>query len=51
MAHRPALALVDEDLAARLKAFAKRGGHIVLTIRTGVKDSENASLPAVRRGR
>jgi beta-galactosidase len=42
----PALALVDEDLAARLKAFAKRGGHIVLTIRTGVKDSENALLPA-----
>jgi beta-galactosidase len=41
----PALQMADAGLAERLKQFAKRGGHIILTLRTGVKDDDNALMP------
>jgi beta-galactosidase len=42
----PALAVVDDGLAERLHAFVDGGGHLVLTIRTAVKDGDNALLPS-----
>jgi beta-galactosidase len=41
----PALLMAGADFAEKLKRFAKRSGHIILTLRTGVKDDENALLP------
>lgn len=41
----PALHLLSEARAARLRAFAERGGHLVLGVRSGVKDDRNAFLP------
>ncbi|HEV2126465.1 MAG TPA: beta-galactosidase, partial [Chloroflexota bacterium] len=42
----PTLHLLDEARAARLQAFVERGGHLVLTVRSGVKDDRNALLPS-----
>jgi beta-galactosidase len=38
----PALHVVDEKLAKVLKDFVQRGGNLVLTVRSGVKDEFNA---------
>jgi beta-galactosidase len=46
----PALLIVTEKLAEALKAFVSRGGNLVLTIRTGMKDPYNALLPMRQPG-
>jgi len=46
----PALIIVDEHVAAALRNFVVRGGHLVLTLRTGMKDGDNALLPARQPG-
>lgn len=38
----PALYVLDETLAERLKAFTETGGTLVVTLRSGVKDEANA---------
>ena len=47
----PALYIVDEGTVQRLYEFAKSGGTVVLTVRSGVKDARNncimAQLPTV----
>jgi beta-galactosidase len=40
----PALIIVDDCRAQRLTEFVERGGHLVLTIRTGMKDDRAALL-------
>ncbi|MEZ0395171.1 MAG: beta-galactosidase [Anaerolineales bacterium] len=42
----PALTVLNEKRVRQLKAFVESGGHLVLTIRTGVKDEYNALLPS-----
>jgi beta-galactosidase len=42
----PALTVLDRETAGRLHAFVEAGGHLVLTIRTGVKDEDDAFLPS-----
>ena len=42
----PALLILDEQRIEHLKAFVQRGGHLVLTARSGMKDRHNALLPA-----
>ena len=46
----PALLIVDEGRATRLKEFVRLGGCLVLTIRCGMKDNANALLPARQPG-
>jgi len=46
----PALLILDESRAEHLKAFVQRGGHLVLTARSGMKDRHNALLPARQPG-
>jgi beta-galactosidase len=46
----PALIIVSEEVAAALRDFVNRGGHLALTIRTGMKDRDNALLPARQPG-
>jgi beta-galactosidase len=41
----PALLILNEQRVAHLKAFVKNGGHLVLTLRSGMKDEYNALLP------
>jgi beta-galactosidase len=46
----PALLIVREKLAEALKAFVSRGGILVLTLRSGMKDPYNALLPMRQPG-
>ncbi len=46
----PAIWLLKEQEAKRLDAFAKSGGHLILTSRTGAKDGENALYPMLPPG-
>jgi beta-galactosidase len=46
----PALLIINEKLAEALKTFVSRGGLLVLTIRSGMKDSHNALLPLRQPG-
>ena len=46
----PALLMLSETRAAQLKAFVENGGHLVLTIRSGMKDDYNALLPLRQPG-
>jgi beta-galactosidase len=46
----PALLIVGDDCAARLKEFVRGGGFLVLTIRCGMKDDANALLPMRQPG-
>jgi beta-galactosidase len=41
----PALTITDSEYARQLSEFAGRGGGLILTLRTGVKDRFNALLP------
>jgi len=41
----PALAIMDPVYVQQLSEFAGRGGGLILTLRTGVKDPYNALLP------
>ncbi len=46
----PALNIITEPQAKVLEAFLKRGGHLVLTLRSGMKDEYNALLPMRQPG-
>jgi beta-galactosidase len=46
----PALVIVTERQAARLSDFVKEGGHLVLTVRCGMKNGYNALLPLRQPG-
>jgi beta-galactosidase len=46
----PALHLLNETRAARLRSFVEKGGHLVLTLRSGMKDDFNALLPMRQPG-
>jgi beta-galactosidase len=46
----PALLMLNETRAAALTAFVENGGHLVLTIRSGLKDDTNALLPLRQPG-
>jgi beta-galactosidase len=46
----PALLILNDLRTARLKAFVEKGGHLVLTIRSGMKDEHNALLQARQPG-
>jgi len=46
----PALLILNEKRVRHLKAFVERGGHLVLTLRTGMKDETNAMLPVRQPG-
>jgi beta-galactosidase len=46
----PALLILTNQRVANLKAFVEAGGHLVLTLRTGMKDEYNALLPSRQPG-
>jgi len=46
----PALLILNESRVARLRDFVEQGGHLVLTIRCGMKDDYNALLPSRQPG-
>ncbi len=46
----PALLMLNKTRASRLKSFVENGGHLVLTIRSGMKDDTNALLPLRQPG-
>ncbi|TEU21754.1 MAG: beta-galactosidase [Anaerolineales bacterium] len=46
----PALLVLNGSRATRLRDFVERGGHLVLTIRCGMKDEYNALLPSRQPG-
>lgn len=46
----PALIIMTERRATALQQFVESGGHLVLTVRTAMKDAHNALLPARQPG-
>lgn len=42
----PAMVQITEELAATMKEFVRRGGYLVLTARSAMKDEYNALLPS-----
>lgn len=46
----PALVILNKNRVAILRSFVEGGGHLVLTIRTGMKDDNNALLPIRQPG-
>lgn len=46
----PTLLMLNEKRAAQLKTFVENGGHLVLTIRSGMKDDYSALLPLRQPG-
>jgi len=46
----PALNVLTEPQAHALSEFARAGGHLVLTVRTGMKDDTNALVPRRQPG-
>lgn len=46
----PALVMLTGHRAANLTEYARGGGHLVLTVRTGMKDAHNALLPSRQPG-
>jgi len=46
----PALNVLDEARVEKLKAFVRDGGHLVLTLRSGMKDRHNSLLPLRQPG-
>jgi beta-galactosidase len=46
----PALNILTEKRVTSLTNFVKKGGHLILTIRTGMKDEFNALLPSRQPG-
>ena len=46
----PALLIMTGERAGRLKEFVASGGRLVLTLRTGMKDRQNALLPVRQPG-
>jgi beta-galactosidase len=46
----PALLILNTKRVEHLRSFVERGGHLVLTLRTGMKDETNALLPLRQPG-
>lgn len=46
----PSLIILDEAIAKKLEEFVHKGGYLVLTPRTGMKDPYNALLPMRQPG-
>lgn len=46
----PAMSILNSQRVEHLKTFVKAGGHLVLTVRSGMKDEYNALLPARQPG-
>ena len=46
----PAMLMLNEARASRLRLFVENGGHLVLTVRSGMKDDTNALLPMRQPG-
>ncbi len=46
----PALVVLDPAWVENLRRFVERSGHLVLTLRTGMKDTANALLPSRQPG-
>jgi beta-galactosidase len=46
----PALVVLHDGGEDRLRRFVEAGGHLVITIRTALKDSDNAFIPARQPG-
>jgi len=46
----PALLILNDNVAGQLRDFVERGGHLVLTLRCGMKDAYNALLPSRQPG-
>jgi beta-galactosidase len=46
----PALVVLHDGVEERLRRFVKGGGHLVLTIRSALKDADNAFFPARQPG-
>lgn len=46
----PALLILNDQRVAHLKAFVENGGHLVLTLRSGMKDEYNALFPTRQPG-
>ena len=46
----PTLLVLNDQRVAHLKAFVEKGGHLVLTLRSGMKDEYNALLPTPQPG-
>jgi beta-galactosidase len=46
----PALHIMDTERAERLKEFVRRGGSLVLTLRSAMKDRHNSLLPSRQPG-
>jgi beta-galactosidase len=46
----PALLVLHDGIEERLRGFVRRGGHLVLTIRSAMKDADNAFVPARQPG-
>jgi len=46
----PALLILNDRRVKNLTDFVKRGGHLILTVRTGMKDEYNALLPSRQPG-
>jgi beta-galactosidase len=50
LAIAPAMLILNEQRVANLKAFVQNGGHLLLTLRSGMKDEFNALLPVRQPG-
>lgn len=46
----PALHIVSPEQAAALETFVERGGYLIVTLRSGMKDEHNALLPVRQPG-
>jgi beta-galactosidase len=46
----PAMLILNDQRVEQIKAFVKAGGHLVLTVRSGMKDAYNALLPSRQPG-
>ena len=46
----PALVILKEPRVTHLKTFVENGGHLVITLRSGMKDDYNALLPMRQPG-
>jgi beta-galactosidase len=46
----PALVVLHDGIDERLRTFVQQGGHLVLTIRSAMKDADNAFFPARQPG-
>jgi beta-galactosidase len=46
----PALLLQNKEMVAALRNYVSQGGHLVLTVRSGMKDEYNALLPLRQPG-